>query len=61
MASDEDREKHSRRRKKKHFAKILFDPNEFKGAYSMKVIEPKNKYKREKISPRSIEVEGLDE
>ena len=57
MASDEERERHSRRRKKNVYAKILFDPNEFKGAYSLKVIDPKNKYKREKLSVKDIEME----
>jgi hypothetical protein len=61
MASDEDRERHNRRRKKNSYAKILFDPNEFKGAFSMKVIEPKNKYKREKLSIENLEVEDEEE
>lgn len=57
MSTDEERERHSRRRRKNSYAKILFDPNEYKGAYSMKVIEPKNKYKREKLSVKNLEVE----
>ena len=57
MASDEERDRHSRRRKKNVYAKILFDPNEYKGAFSMKVIDPKNKYKREKLSAKDIEME----
>lgn len=61
MTSDEERERHSKRRKKNFYAKILFDPNEFKGAYSMKVIEPKNKYKREKLSAKEVELEQEDE
>ena len=56
MASDEERERHSRRRRKNSYAKILFDPNEYKGAYSMKVIEPKNKYKREKLSVKEVDL-----
>lgn len=60
MSSEEEREKHSKRRKKKWFTKVSFDPSEYKGAYSMK-LEPKNTYKREKIFPRRLEVEGIDE
>ena len=56
MASDEERERHSRRRRKNSYAKILFDPNEYKGAYSMKVIEPKNKYKRQKLSVKEVDL-----
>lgn len=60
MASDEERERHSRRRKKNIYAKILFDPNEYKGAFSMKVVDPKNRYKREKLSINSVYDEGED-
>lgn len=61
MASDEERERHSRRRKKNVYAKILFDPNEYKGAFSMKVVDPKNKYKREKLSIKEVEIMEEDE
>lgn len=61
MATDEERERHSRRRKKNVYAKILFDPNEYKGAYSTKVIAPKNKYKREKLSLNTIEMDNNEE
>lgn len=57
MTSDQERERHSRRRKKNVYAKILFDPNEYKGAFSTKVITSKNKYKREKLSVNTIEME----
>lgn len=61
MASDEERERHSRRRKKNVYAKMLFDPNEYKGAYSLRVIDPKNKYKREKLSIKEVEIQQEDE
>jgi hypothetical protein len=61
VTSDEERERHSRRRKKNFYAKVLFDQNEYKGAFSMKVIEPKNKYKREKLSVKEVELTDEDE
>lgn len=57
MSSEEEKEKHKNRRTRNKFAKVLFDPNEFKGAFSMKVIGPKNKYKRERLNPRTVEVD----
>lgn len=57
MASSEDRERHSKRRKKKIYAKILHDQNEYKGAYSLKILKDKTNYKREKLNPREVEVE----
>ena len=60
MANDEDRVKHSRRRKMNIYAKILHDQNEYKGAYSLKVMKDKTKYKRERINPREIEVDQAD-
>jgi hypothetical protein len=50
MASPEERERHNRRRKRNVYAKILRDPGEMRGAYSMKIKPAKNQpYKRERI------------
>ncbi|HRP36282.1 MAG TPA: hypothetical protein PLS50_00575 [Candidatus Dojkabacteria bacterium] len=61
MSDEETRLKHSQRRKRNIFAKVLYDPNEFRGAYSMKVVENKNKYKREKLSIKNINIEEENE
>ena len=47
MADLEVKFKHSLNRKRNIMAKALYDPNEFKGAYAMKV--HKNDYKRTKL------------
>jgi len=57
MSDEETRLKRSRIRKRDFYAKLLFDQNEYKGAYSMKVIGNKQKYKREKINPRKVNLE----
>jgi len=57
MSSQEDKDRHQKRLKRNRIAKVLFDPNEFKGAYSLKIVKDKTKYKREKLTPRNIEVE----
>lgn len=57
MSDDETRAKRSQIRKRNFFAKILHDPNEYKGAYSMKIIKDKTKYKREKVNPRKVILE----
>lgn len=56
MSDPEAREKRSRRRKRNRIAKILYDPNEYRGAFSLKVLEDKTNYKRQKINPRDIEL-----
>lgn len=62
MSSQEERERHYARRKNNVYAKVLRDQSDYKGAFSLKVIEPKNKYKREKLTPQNIhEVETEDE
>jgi hypothetical protein len=53
MSSSEDREKHSRRRKRNFVAKILRDPGEHKGAFALRVKQ--ENYKRIKLNPREIE------
>ena len=52
MASPEDRDRHSKRRKiRNQHAKVLRES----GAFKMKVIDPrKGKYKRENLSPKDI-------
>jgi len=51
VSSPEERERHSRRRKRNVYAKILYDPNELRGAFSMKVKQAKKgqPYRREKV------------
>lgn len=59
MTDPDDREKHSRRRKRNIMAKVLRDPGEHRGAFALKVIDSrKTKYKREKINVRQIEEEN---
>lgn len=56
MADTEERERHSRRRKRNIMAKILRDPGEKKGAFALRVINPKkNTYKRTRVDPRNLE------
>lgn len=61
MSDEETRFKHSQKRKRNVFARILYDPNEFRGAYSMKVVEDKKKYKREKLSIKKLNLEEENE
>lgn len=50
MADPEVKFKHSLNRKQNIMAKQLFDPGEHRGAYSMKVIDPrKQEYKRKRM------------
>lgn len=52
----EDKERHSRRRKRNIMAKVLRDQGDLKGAFSLKVINPKKtEYKRERMDVRHIE------
>lgn len=61
MSSEEVKYSRKKRRDRKFATKDVFDPNDYKGAFSIKVIQPKEKYKREKINPREIqEVEDND-
>lgn len=63
MSSPEERERHSRRRKKNIYSKILHDPNELRGAFSMKV-KPAKKgqpYRREKINIKDLSIEEGNE
>lgn len=60
MADLETRDRRSRRRKKNRIAKILFDPNEHRGAFSLKVIDHPS-YKREKFKPKDILDEETEE
>ena len=54
MSSNEEREKHSQRRKRNFIAKMMHE----KKIFSPKVINPKKtEYKRVKIDPRNIESE----
>lgn len=56
MGNLEDKEKHSRRRKRNVIAKVLRDPGEKRGAFSLRVINPKRQeYKRVKLSVNNIE------
>lgn len=59
MASEEDREKHSRKRKRSLLEKK--DRSENKGAFSFKPKNPKKEeYKREKLDLRKLET-GTEE
>lgn len=57
MSSEEVKYNRKRRRDRKITEKHVYDPNDYKGAFSIKVIQPKEKYKREKYSPRNINTE----
>ena len=58
MSSQEDREKHKRRRTN-YIAKDLRSPD---GKYRLKVIDPrKEEYKRIKLDPRVLEAELLED
>lgn len=60
MSSPEERERHSRRRKRNIYAKILYDPNELRGAFSTKIKQAKKgqPYKREKYTGDLLKNEG---
>lgn len=60
MSSPEERERHSRRRKRNIYARILRDPNELRGAFSTKTVKAKKgqPYRREKINLDEIIKEG---
>lgn len=56
MADPEFKLKHSKHRNRNLMAKHLYDPNEFKGAYAMKVVDSrKQQYKRKRIRVTEIE------
>lgn len=56
MSSPEDRERGSRRRKRNRIARILHDPNEFRGAFSLKVHEDKKStYHRQKLRVQDVD------
>lgn len=58
MGNEEDKERHSKRRKRNFIAKILRDSGDHKGAFALRVINPKKTtYKRQKIDIRNIEDE----
>lgn len=58
MASDEERERHLKRRKRNFIAKSLRDSSERRGAFALKIINPKKTiYKREKVDLKNIEKE----
>lgn len=58
MSSNEEREKHSQRRKRNFIAKMLRE----KKMFSPKVINSKKtEYKRERINPRNMESYNDDE
>lgn len=55
MASLEDKEKHKQRRSRNYVAKALRGPGDLKGAFAIKVIDPrKGKYVRENIKVKDI-------
>ena len=55
MSEDVIRARRKQKRIRNMYAKELREAmNGLKGPFSLKVIEPKNTYKREKLSPRNI-------
>lgn len=61
MLDNKTKEKHSKRRERNHYAKVLRgDPGDLRGAFSMKIVNPKKKgpYKREKVNITNIEIDG---
>lgn len=59
MSDEETRSRRSQQRKKNIYAKILRDQGDFKGAFSLKILD-KPHYKREKLNPREISEEEDD-
>lgn len=57
MSEEDVKIRHSARRKKNIIAKQLFDPGDHRGAFSLKVPNPKKggKYRREKIRVNDID------
>lgn len=56
MTDPTEKEKHSRRRKKNIYARILKDSGDFKGAFSLRILDPrKDEYKRKKVNARNFE------
>lgn len=52
MSSEEIKVKRSQSRKKNIYAKALYDPGDHKGAFKIKIKDPrKGEYKRIKLSP----------
>lgn len=59
MSSEEERLKHSRRRKKNILSKIV---NDVKGPFKIKTVDPrKGEYKREKMRINQYGSEEIDE
>lgn len=58
MADPDNKIKHFKHRQKNLLEKALFDPNEHRGAFSMKVVDSrKQNYKRKKMRVTEIEQE----
>ena len=56
MSDQEVKEKVSRKRKRNIISKMLRDQGDHKGAFSLKIINPKKgEYKREKININKLE------
>lgn len=56
MSDEEAKTRHSTRRKKNIMAKNLFDPGDHRGAFALKVVNPKKgEYKREKIRVNDLD------
>jgi hypothetical protein len=56
MSDPEVKEKVSRKRRRNIISKSLRDQGDHKGAFTLKIVNPKKGvYKREKINPRNIE------
>jgi len=55
VSDPEVKDRRSRRRKRNRIAKILYDPNEYRGAFSLKVHEDKSNYKRTRIRVENID------
>lgn len=62
MTDPDLKEKVSYKRKRNVMAKLLRDQGDYKGAFSLKVVNPKKeKYKREKVNINKLEIENEED
>lgn len=53
MSDQETKYKHSKHRKRNLMAKALRDQGERKGAFGIRILDPKKEYKREKMKAKN--------
>jgi hypothetical protein len=62
MGDQEEKEKVSKKRRRNFMSRALRDQGDHKGAFALKIVSPKKgSYKREKLNPREITIEGVDD